>query len=191
MKDGSPSLQNEALFRLISDHLTARRQVQPEDVYKLLYQGVFAGEHLLTSLEHARLRFFDEWEQTDPNGSEPLLEPVSIDGEVVRVNLGRCRAENLPADAVWLAFSQSGRLQGTKDELQRLLDGFYELCACGRLPFDAVQVRCLIDDLLRQNQPPLHHSSAYREANRPAYRVVLKREFQSALDSTVNSEYWK
>lgn len=181
MRDGRRMSNNDQLLRLLRGHLALRRQVQIQDVYKLLYQGVFGGEHLLADHERARAYLQEEWQRTAADPSEPLTEPVAIDGGIVRANLSRCRAEGFSCDDLWWIFVQSNEGTGNADELRNLWREFGELCRRKLLPFEAEAVIRFGEQVEVENYPARHHSPEYRQANRPAYRIVRRRLFDAFL----------
>jgi hypothetical protein len=49
------------------------------------------------------------------------------------------------------------------------------------LPFSRQRYREITDSLRSAGYPPVHHSAAYAAAYRPAYRVLLRRTFETAI----------
>ena len=179
MRDGCRMSTDEQLLRLLRGHLYHRREVQIQDIYKLLYQGVFGAEHLLSDYARARAYLQEEWQRTAADPSELLTEPAAIDGEIIRVNLSRCRADGLSCDDLWRIFVQSNKGSGSTEELRHLWSEFGELCRRKLLPFEAAAVVRFGEQMEAENYPARHHSSEYRQANRPAYRIVRRRVFNA------------
>jgi hypothetical protein len=170
---------SDDLLRLLQGHLARSRDVQIQDVYKLLYQGIFGAEHILHDLDRARTFLEEEWARTAPNAAEVLTESVSLSGDIIRVNISRCRAEGIHCADLWSAFRRSDERRGSAEDLQRLWQAFSELCHSGILPFDYEAVIHFGRQVEREGFPARHHSEAYGRANRPAYRVVKKCEFDA------------
>lgn len=169
--------RSDDLLRLVQWHLARRRDVQIQDVYKLLYQGVYGAEHILLNMDRARIFLEEEWGRTVPNAAEVLTEPVSLQGDIIRVNISRCRAEGLSCGDLWLVFQRSNKQVGNVDDLQNIWHEFGEFCTMALLPFNHEAVVNFGRQVRQDGFPARHHSEAYRQANHPAYRVVSKREF--------------
>jgi hypothetical protein len=170
---------SDDLRRLLQLHLARRRDVQIQDVYKLLYQGVFGAEHILHNVDRARVFLEEEWERTAPNEAEVLTESVSLVGDIIRVNISRCRAEGIHCADLWLVFQSSNEVIGNTGDLRNIWQEFSELSRLELLPFDHEAVLNFGRQVEQEGFPARHHSEAYRQANRPAYRVVKKHEFDA------------
>jgi len=59
---------------------------------------------------------------------------------------------------------------------------FVEQCRAGKWSsnFPVAEVEALTAWLAEQGYPPVHHSAGYRQASRPAYRVVAYAALQAA-----------
>lgn len=169
--------QPDLLARLIDEHLARYPAMEPVDVYKLLYQGVLGPEHLIASPEAFAARLRAEYDAQPSDETGPLWEPVRPDGMLGRVNLRPFKG--LGGDVKRLiaaCLETAGRAWGTPAELQAAWAAFAELCRAGRwatFPLDSVLA--LSERLAAEGYPPIHHSTAYRQAYRPAYRLVARR----------------
>jgi hypothetical protein len=104
---------------------------------------------------------------------EPLLDPISPDGQLARIHLRTYAASGRRLEALAAAFVAT---------LQQPAAGYDKLarfCAClgdfadtGEIAFDADSVRAYFDQIAAQGYPAVHHSALYRSAYRPAYRIV-------------------
>lgn len=164
---------------LIEQHLGRHQHMDIQDVYKMLYQGVFGAEHLVVDVEEAKKSLIEEWNRIRADKSEILTESVSLDGLVVRLYLRRCKAERFSVNSVWFALQRSlGQMHGDVFHFADVWLQFVQLCRSGVLPFDHVQAALFGVQAKTANWPSKHHSAAYREANKPAYRVVLRKELK-------------
>ncbi|MBN1996434.1 hypothetical protein JW935_02695 [candidate division KSB1 bacterium] len=170
----------EKLLHLLRFHLDHHPSLQVQDIYKCLYQGVFGAEHLLTNEDKARDYFFSEFERIPAENKPPLVEPVSVDGGIVRVNFRPFKAMGGSAEKLWETFRSSARLFAPQpDLLETLWRLFYSLCKERKCPFDPVQVREFDEKQKAAGYPPQHHTPDYRRDNEPAYRVVGRGLFDS------------
>ena len=72
---------------LIINHLKLRPEAMPRDIYKLLYQGVFGVGHIISHRAWDVLVEEAGRIDLDDHVDDPLFEPVSPDGSMVRVYL--------------------------------------------------------------------------------------------------------
>jgi len=154
--------------------------MQAQDVYKLLYQSVLGPEHLIASSEAFLIYLQSEWETMgDAPVEDSLLERIRPDGELFRVNLRPYRnlggrAENL-AQACLGTAAEFSSPQPARERIQPLWEAFLRQpgASCPSLAGDDVQD---FSAWLKVNAyPAVHHSTAYREIYRPAYRLVSAR----------------
>lgn len=175
----APQTPADSLHAFLRSTLRARPASGAVDVYKLLYQGAFGVGHLLPSREGALAYIRDELGSMDTGRAEPLLEPCDPDGAMVRVNLRPFAARGLsPETLVDAMLATAARVRPDTAAFTRRWDAVIDLIRRGRLPLSLREARQLAAALRRDGAVPVHHSRAYAEAYAPAYRVVLKSEFQ-------------
>jgi len=164
-------LDARALRRLISGHVGKRPVMEAVDVYKLLYQGVFGVGHLLG--DYAWERLLSESSALDPSLDlgDPLIEPVSIDGTMVRVNLRPYLRIGGNLEGLFGAMKETGEWGGQEDFLW-LWGETCKLVHSGEVGLPWEGFEALTEELDRDGVKPRHHSRRYREAYKPAYRVV-------------------
>lgn len=137
--------------------------MQPQDAVKLCYQAAYGAEHLLTDTAAAEQHFSAEFASTEPQ-EVPLYETISP--EVCRVNLAAWKAAGLPAEWLFNLFAASVRVRRGSAELFSA----YLRTARRILPsenWDAF--------LASYTGGAVHHSDAYRAAEKPTYRIVDRR----------------
>lgn len=162
----------------------------PADIYKLLHQGEFGVGHSIRDVEQFGRNLARELMYADPSSQDPLLESVSLDGLVFRVNLGPYRRifEGEESNACVLLFqvclASASAPRGNEVNFLAALSTFqtlnndYELTAGEEIL--AFPPRVL--DLFLQEVtvfverfgtvPVLSHSPVYKRFNSPSYRVV-------------------
>ena len=108
-----------------------------------------------------------------PLDGESLCEALGGDPPLVRVNLRPFVATGGDPDLLLDAFVDSAnRERGTSRRMEIVLSlaaSYVECAGRGEL---APELRVLSADLAEAGYPAIHHSEAYVEAYRPAYRVV-------------------
>jgi hypothetical protein len=79
------------------------------------------------------------------------------------------------------AFLQTAQLhRPAPDKLAKFCGCLGELAGEGGLPFAREEVERYFSDIAERGYPVVHHSRAYRELHRPAYRVVHVERFAGA-----------
>jgi len=143
-----------------------------EDAYKLVYQGTLGIEHLLTDTLAAKNYLEQEWRAIPAVDDEPVYDIISPDSQWVRLHLKRYKAAGGNTDAVWRAMLRSAKTGDRKIFMQRWQE-FMSLVDEQRLPFDRDELLAFDRQMTQAGYPAIHHSSAYREAYQPAYRILL------------------
>ncbi len=179
-----------SLTELINYHISRHEGFELDDVYKLLHQSVFGPEHLGEGVsEHAIAR---ETNDAGIEPGEPLLEPISTNRDSCRINLRAVKRLGISPAIVARAMKESAsRFSRDRGELSRLWDevgaSLNELTGgFRRKDFEELTQR-----LRTRNYPPMRHSPAYRERNRPAYRVVLRSELELLMPGLRASDLWR
>lgn len=157
----------------LSRQLQRHPAMQPRDVIKLCYQAARGAEHLLTDAARARAYFNQEYAAIPADAALPLFEAISEN--VARVNLAAWKASALPADWLFRMFVHTASVpMGGAELLNRYIDEASPLAS--RLPGWQEALAAWQE----QGMPAVHHSDAYRAAEKPAYRIV-NRHFACIL----------
>ncbi len=176
-------MSEERLVALIRAHLGRYPEAQIADVYKLLHQGVFGPGHAIVNKKATREWLEHEASQQTPAADEMLIESVHPDGLMVRVHLRPYLAHRGSLAALLDAFVRSAeRVQGDPDTMARWWSLFQALCAQGELCSRVCEQReAMLFGRVRaqENWPAVHHSPAYCQAYRPAYRVLIATEAEA------------
>ena len=173
-------MKREAVERLLTSHFRLRPLMRATDFYKLIYQGVFGVGHIMTEGAWGWLEKEAEGLSLQEHPEEPLLEEVSADGEMVRVNLRPYVRRGLPLDGLFTAMEAS-RVEVSSEEFKKAWAVFKALVASERMKVDAGEFDALDDELRREGCCPHHHSEAYQAAYHPAYRVVTRESLAGKL----------
>ena len=169
------------LEELVGEHVRLHPCLGVEDVYKLLFQGVMGVGHILGDKDRAWRELKEEFERVDASEfpEEPLLESVSVDGEVVRVNLRPFKRLGLSLEGLFRTMVRSAeRIRVDKMGFVRVWNTFVGLVREGQLGFDFERLLDFDRVVRAGGHPLIHHSRAYVEANKPAYRIVQKRLYK-------------
>ena len=163
----------------LESQLSLHPSMTPQDVAKLCYQAARGAEHLLADPERARLYLLRELESTDASADMPLVEFIS--DAVVRVNLAPWKAQGRSADELFDLFVATASFCGEGEDL--LPDYLAEAEAWVAASGTSVTLEAWRDFMAwyrAQGCPAVHHSEAYRLAERPAYRIVRRELLEAA-----------
>lgn len=161
------------MYLCLQEQMRLHPAMQPQDVLKLCYQAAHGAEHLLTDIDRARAYFDRELAAVPPDLSAPLAEDISRD--ITRINLGAWKAAALPPDWLFRMFVRTAKAPVGNASMAGCLAEAASICA---------PVLPGWDDALSAwrdaGMPAVHHSEAYRTAERPAYRIV-RRSYRALL----------
>lgn len=150
-------------------------EVRIEDAYKWLFHATMGGEHAVHSEEGPRVWLQNEWNHL-PNvrDPEPLVVSLRPDGSVLRVNLRPYKRAGRDPEMLLQLFVASAQTFKADRTAFRA-----EWSALGRrLSREPVghltypEWRRLERQTGPLGYPAIHHSKAFEEARRPAYRVI-------------------
>ncbi len=144
------------------------------DAYKLLYQGCMGPEHAITSPDAVKQWLDREWEEIEASSKDGLFADVTVHTPVYRINLRAAKAFGITKDQVYDEFIDLAQTFPKRPDLLKEL--WAELTAqikagkelvCN--PHDLAEFNCTIEE---NDFPAVHHSTEYREINKPSYRLV-------------------
>jgi hypothetical protein len=148
---------------------------EADDLYKLIHQAAMGSEHALSDRGRARDSLRREIARLGPGPKEPLVDPISPDGEVVRVHLRPFAALQLSEAALLDAFIQTAnhfpRSGERFDEYERVA---LQLAEEMVLAFPAKDLSVFMSGLRVSGLPAVHHSRRFEAEYAPAYRVVAR-----------------
>jgi len=167
----------ETEINFIKKHVERYPKVQPRDVYKLIFQGVYGVGHIIKgkALEYLR----EEAGRIPIEGYpyRPLIEPVSPDCSMVRVNLRPFMRKNLSIESLFRVMTASADTDYDDGKFLALWRIFVNLVETREIDMDLEKVREIQDSIDVNGIKPMHHSEPYRQAYYPAYRVVRRVPF--------------
>ncbi len=145
--------------------------MQPQDVYKLIFQATFGAEHLLQDVDAAYEYFQKEYQDVVP-GEEPLWEQIG--DTVFRVNLGTWKQYGLPKDWLFRMFVKSVEKDSTcgQEEFWEYVEEAEALVNASVFSFCYADFQKYSEEYGMEPPRAVHHSEKYREAEHPSYRLV-------------------
>ena len=170
-----PPSAEEASFRCILAEQVARYpRLEPQDLYKLIYQAAMGSEHTVSDNDMARTWLERELEAPADGPVEPAVETISPDSRLVRINLRPYSAAKGDRSALITAFVRTANeYKGTEGRLRRYWSYAEQMAADSELPFTHVALERFFAQMQEQGFPAVHHSATYASAYHPAYRVIV------------------
>lgn len=155
------------MYLCLQEQMRLHPAMQPQDVLKLCYQAAHGAEHLLADPARAREYFDREFAAVPPDASIPLAEDISRD--ITRISLGAWKAAALPPDWLFRMFVRTANAPVNHVSMADCLAEAASICAPAMPGWDDA-----LSAWQREGMPAVHHSEAYRAAERPAYRIVRR-----------------
>jgi len=155
---------------VLQSHLSRYPAMQVQDVYKLVHQASMGSEHAVPNPESARKWLTRELAKMGQGPLEPLIDPISADGEIVRIHLRPYVATGHDPDSLLEAFIRTANEY--RGEI-RLLEEYWQ-AAVNTAKFPLAEMDEFFRSVKAQNYPAVHHSREYEKSYRPAYRVVAR-----------------
>lgn len=160
-----------ALLQILRDHAARYPLMAPTDAVKLVYQNEFGGGHLIADPAAFFRRLRKEYAETPKDPQGLLWEDIG--NGLVRVHLGVLPEKDL--EALGQAFIRSAALhKGTVEAFREKLALLRQSAREGIFSFSSEDLDAYLEEYARAGFPPVSHSSQYRAAYAPAYRIVRK-----------------
>lgn len=162
---------------VVQSHLQRYPELEVQDLYKLTFQASMGNEHYLSDSSKVLSYLLNELAQVDSSRSQPLTNNISVDNEIVRLNLAQFKARGGdPQRLVEAMFASAERFEKSPKRLQHHWKIIGIMAEKNTFPFspDALnQFWAKVDSL---GFPAVHHSEIYSENYAPHYRVILRSE---------------
>lgn len=154
-----------SLASLLDQHVRSHPELELQDAIKFLYQSCMGPSHLGLDLQAAQDWVEAEWADVAGDADVPSIEPLG--GGLCRLSLAACKGQGLePSTLAALFLETSQTVTPNRQELENSLKLLYNL------PFPRDEVDQVLEAYRAAGMPSVHHSTRYRKAYAPAYRVV-------------------
>ena len=183
---GQDMFDRWSMITLVKHHHETKKNLHAQDVYKLLYQNSFGNEHFLADTAMVRKYLQEELFSMDTTvRAESLLERISLDGEMVRVNLRPFKALNFEPELLVQVMVRPARETMPKTLMfYRQWNEFVAPVEFDIVGFPHAEVAIWDEQVEEGNIRPIHHSEQYTARNRPAYRVARRSMFEAMVQMT-------
>ena len=154
------------------------------DLYKSCFQDYMGAEHLVSDREQVKVYLDEELVTTDiVDLPKWLYEPCGINGRYVRVSLRTVKEGLITEDMLLDAFIRSANIKRPSikswSRKWHKIIGTIDKMNLNLPVYD--REKQIIDSILSVGKYAISHSSDYREAYHPHYRIVERRIFEDEL----------
>jgi hypothetical protein len=177
------SEQEEVRLRsILLQQLLRYPNMQIRDLYKLFHQAALGSEHAVGNAEAARTYLVEEMKQLGDGPDEPIIDPISPSGDIVRVHLRPYIQAGGGMDILLNAFIRTANeFHGSINDLGRYWAYAVKMVEMGDSGLDSVGMEKFLSTMEREGFPAVHHSDVYVESYHPAYRVVARLFLSTVL----------
>ena len=185
----SVSLSAQDIKTFVSQQMTEYPKSHLLDLYKSCFQDYMGAEHLVSDRERVKAYLEEELTTTDINDlPEWYYEPCGIKGRYVRVSLRTVKEGLITEDMLLDAFIRSANtkrpsVKSWNRKWHKIIGTIDRMNL--NLP-DYAREKQFIDSLLSVGKYAISHSSDYREAYHPHYRIVERRIFEKELKPLID-----
>ena len=170
-----PDPEQNTIQQVIKSHANRYPDWKVDDLYKLIYQAAMGNEHAITDGIAARNWLKNELTTMGVSPQEPLLDTISPDGAILRVHLRPFQKAGLNAELLLQAFLDSTTVfWGSKEKLIEFMESAVKMAEGNELAFSVPKLMDYFSKMRKLDLRAVHHSPAYSQAYKPAYRVVAK-----------------
>ncbi len=152
-------------------HISSHPELQAQDVLKFCYQAFFGPDHMLVDEKWAKLLFFDEYGLSRDPGSG-LYENLS--DEFCRVDLQAWKNAGLDGDLLFSIFISSCNKRYDDSSFAEFLSSACSDLLRRKFPHLYAPWEEYLISYFAEGVHSVHHSTSYRNAYEPCYRVVRR-----------------
>ena len=158
---------------LTSQHIARYPNLELRDLYKLLHQSALGTSHANAADDILVKAFNLELNNLNETHAEPVIDPISPDGKVVRVHIRSYLAQEYSKENLLSAYIQTTRNHnGSKEKLKKFCDCLKDLSNTNQLPFTPKETETFFSDIESKDYPTLRHSNVFKKEYKPSYRIV-------------------
>ena len=146
-----------------------------------MYQSTYGTKHYVKGKSHCQQMLQEEWKDLGKLlKGEPLLEMIDPKGEIIRVNLRVYKKIGGDLNRIYRLFIDlMSEFKEDKERLVQYWEIVLDMAVRNEFQFSLQDLNKFWDHVKKNDFQAGHHSESYVEANRPAYRIVLKSLWKS------------
>lgn len=157
----------------LQNEIQRHPKLKADDIYKFLHQAAFGSEHAVKDAAGVRKWMKNEIAGLDYSIKEDLLNLLSPDGRIARINLRPYLQMGYDAELLLQAFIKTAdNYKGAVEEFKLYLSEAVEMSKIGELKIGERELIDFFEKHAKMGFPAVHHSEEYESEYKPAYRVV-------------------
>lgn len=156
----------------------------PQDLYKVIMQGVNGPAHLATDSARMERELQHEWDAVTPLHG-PLWQPIAINNDWGWLNLRAWKQHGGSLEPVQRALWRS--INATRATMMTVSQAWQRVAVAvraGTLPLDRAALDAYDAWLAQHNYPVVHHTPEFIKRYQPAYRVLSRSAWDAAQATT-------
>lgn len=160
-------------IRIIRSHSARYPLMECTDIYKLIYQAAMGSAHSVRSITSAKECFEEEISNIGIGPLEPVVDIIAHDGSISRINIRPYLKAGFSSDKLIEAFARTGKeIPRSTGTLELYCGWLKSMQEEGQLTVNLRTIDQYMSEMSESGYPAVHHSSAYRNAYAPSYRVI-------------------
>jgi hypothetical protein len=167
---------NRDLGGILVDHAMRYPLMLKADLYKLIHQAALGSAHAVRDRQAALDSLQGEASDLGAGPDDPLLDPISPDGQILRVHLRPYLQAGKDLETLLQAFIRTANeWQGSITNLKEYGAIAVRVAETWAGPTRQKDIADYFAGMELQGFPCLHHSKEYNRLYRPAYRVIARQ----------------
>lgn len=182
LNSGATESVGRDFVSVLKAHVVRYPKMEVQDAYKFVVQAVLGAEHAVEDAAAAQRWMEHELATLGEGPAEPLVDPISPDGALVRVHLRPfVERGGDPAKLVRAFVATARKKFGSREDVAAAWRQVIAAAEERTLPFTADAARAWEEKMCAAGWPAVHHSKKYGAEYRPAYRVIARELLTEAL----------
>ena len=147
-----------------------------EDIYKFIHQAAFGSEHAVKDTVAVRKWMENEIANLDSSINDELINQLSPDGKLVRINLRPFLKKGYDPDLLLDAFIKTANnYKGSAESFKSYWKAASDLADAKIFTFTSEEMNNFFEEQSKKQFPAVHHSEEYEAEYKPAYRVINRK----------------
>jgi hypothetical protein len=165
-----------SMNNILRNHFQRYPLMQVADLYKLLHQAALGSEHAVRNEQAARDLLERELAEMRNGPDDPQTDPLSPDGQILRVHLRPYVRSGKDLEKLLAAFIQTANeWRGSPEKLKEYGTTVARLVRSRTAEIPLKEIEAFFAKKEEQHFPAVHHSEVYEHLYRPSYRVVARQ----------------
>ncbi len=170
----------------ITNEIKRYPKLQIDDLYKFIHQAALGSEHAVKDSMAAINWMQRELSIMNKDYENNLIDQLSPDGKLVRVNLRPYIKLGYDSNKLTTAFVKTANgYKGSINELKKYWKTLIQMAHQGEINFSIKELEAYYKQKEEEDFPAVHHSKEYEQLYFPAYRVVAKEYLQFLKEANV------